>query len=217
MVARDLELVEWTGARYHVAHLSAARSAELVRAAKRRGLPVTCEVTPQHLTLTDDACAGYDTHTKCAPPLRTASDLAALKEALADGTIDCVATDHAPHSPVEKELEFDHAAFGMIGLETALPLVLRLVEEKVITLGRAIHLMTFGAARCFGLDREGVGRLQAGLVADVAVIDPARAWKVADLRSKSRNTPFTGWDVAGRAVLTMVGGKVVHDLDGVAQ
>src|SRR3954468_7359736 len=120
MVARDLEIVEWTGARYHVAHASTARTVALVRDARRRGLPVTCEVTPHHLTLTDAACAHYDTNAKCAPPLRTRGDIDALLVALADGTVDAVATDHAPHSLVEKELEFDHAAFGMIGLETAL-------------------------------------------------------------------------------------------------
>ena len=128
MVARDIELCALTGARYHVAHISSAESVRLVREAKRRGLPVTCEVTPHHLTLTDEACAGYDTSTKCNPPLRTAADVAALREALADGTIDAIATDHAPHSPVEKDVEFEQAAFGMIGLETALPLVLELVR-----------------------------------------------------------------------------------------
>jgi dihydroorotase len=130
MVARDLELVALTGARYHVAHISAAESVRLVREAKRRGLPVTCEVTPHHLTLTDDACATYDTHTKCNPPLRSAADVAALAEALADGTIDAIATDHAPHSAVEKEVEFEQAAFGVLGLETALPLCLEFVRKK---------------------------------------------------------------------------------------
>jgi dihydroorotase len=207
MVARDLELVAWTGARYHVAHLSTARSAALVRDAKRRGLPVTCEVTPHHLTLTDAACAEYDTHAKCAPPLRTAADLAALKEALADGTIDAIATDHAPHSPVEKELEFDHAAFGMVGLETALPLVLRLVEEKVVSLHRAIDLLTSSAARCFGLE---AGHLVEGGAADLTVIDPDRGYKLDALRSKSKNSPFLGWELRGQAILTLVEGRVVH-------
>ncbi len=216
MVARDLELVAWTGARYHVAHLSAARSAALVRDAKRRGLPVTCEVTPHHLTLTDEACAAYDTRCKCAPPLRSPADRGALLEALADGTIDVIATDHAPHSPVEKDLEFDDAAFGMIGLETALPLILRLVDDGVISLPRAVALFTASPARCFGLDREGVGRLAEGAPADVTVFDPGRAWTAsrAELRSKSLNTPFADRELRGRAVLTLVGGKVVHDLDG---
>src|SRR6478609_3522117 len=133
MVARDIELCALTGARYHVAHISSADSVRLVREAKRRGLPITCEVTPHHLTLTDEACAGYDTSTKCNPPLRAGADVTALREALADGTIDAVATDHAPHSRVEKDVEFEEAAFGMIGLETALPLLLDLVREGTLT------------------------------------------------------------------------------------
>ena len=133
MVARDIELCALTGARYHVAHVSSADSVRLIREAKRRGLPVTCEVTPHHLTLTDEACARYDTHAKCNPPLRAAADVEALRAALADGTIDAVATDHAPHSPVEKEVEFEQAAFGIIGLETAVPLVLDLVRAKLLT------------------------------------------------------------------------------------
>ena len=210
MVARDLELVAQSGARYHVAHLSTARSAALVREAKRRGLPVTCEVTPHHLTLSDEACLQYDTHTKCAPPLRGREDLEALKEALADGTVDAIATDHAPHSPVEKELEFDHAAFGMIGLETALPLVLRLVDDRVITLARAVELLTSSAARCFGLPG---GRLVEGGVADVTVIDLDRRRQLdaCGIRSKSKNSPFLGWELRGAAVMTFVGGRAIHD------
>ncbi len=133
MVARDLELVELTGARYHVAHVSSAESVRLVREAKRRGLPVTCEVTPHHLALTDEACAHYDTAAKCNPPLRAAADVEALLEGLRDGTIDAIATDHAPHSSVEKDVEFEQAAFGIIGLETALPLVLDFVRAGVLT------------------------------------------------------------------------------------
>jgi dihydroorotase len=212
MVARDLELCELTGARYHVAHMSTSRAAALVRDGKRRGLPVTCEVTPHHLTLTDEACATYDTHCKCAPPLRTAADVGALKEALADGTIDAIATDHAPHSRVEKELEFDHAAFGMIGLETALPLVLRLVEEGVISLGRAVALLTSSPAECFSLD---AGRLVVGGAADVTVFDPSRKWTVSpeSIRSKSKNTPFERWEMTGLVTLTFVGGRLCHDAD----
>ena len=213
MVARDLELVAWTGARYHVAHLSAARSAALVRDAKRRGLPVTCEATPHHLTLTDAACAHYDPYTKVMPPLREAADLAALHEALADGTIDAIATDHAPHSSVEKDVEFECAAPGMLGLETAVPLVLELVRRRIIGEARAIELLSAGPARTFGLDS---GRLVAGTLADVAVIDPARTFVLeADgLSSKSKNSPWLGKTMTGRAVLTLVGGTVVHDLDG---
>ncbi len=209
MVARDLELVEWTGARYHVAHMSTARSAGLVRDARRRGLPVTCEVTPHHLHLTDAACAHYDTNAKVAPPLRTSRDVDALREALADGTVDAIATDHAPHSPVEKELEFDLAAFGLVGLETALPLVLALVRDGVVPLARAISLLTDGPARCFGLD---AGRLAEGGVADLVVVDPEKTWTVSaeTLRSKSKNSPFLGREMRGAALYTFVGGKLVH-------
>jgi dihydroorotase len=212
-------LVEWTGARYHVAHVSTRRTIELVRDAKARGLPVTCEVTPHHFTLTDEACLSYDTATKVAPPLRTKGDIDAILAALADGTIDCIATDHAPHSEVEKEVEFDEAACGMLGLETAVPLTLELVEAGVITLARAIELMTSGPARLFGFHRTGVGSLGVGMPADVTVIDPARAWIVDRDRmlSRSRNTPFHGRAVKGAPVLTLVGGRVVHDLDGVAR
>ncbi len=217
MVARDLELVEWTGARYHVAHVSAARTVALVRDAKRRGLPVTCEVTPHHVALTDEACAGYDPRTKVMPPLRTAADVTALIEALADGVIDAIATDHAPHSLVEKELEFECAAPGMLGLETAVPLVFSLVEQGLLRLSRAIQLLTSGPARCFGLlDGRGAGCLAQGVPADVCVIDPARAWTLEPelLASKSKNTPFAGAAMRGRAVLTIMGGRITHDLDG---
>ena len=151
MVARDLEIVEWTGARYHVAHVSTARTVALVREAKRRGLPVTCEVTPHHLALTDDACAHYDTRTKVMPPLRTAADQEALLEGLGDGTIDCIATDHAPHSPVEKDVEFECAAPGMLGLETALPIILDFVRMGTLDDKRAIEALTAAPARSFGL------------------------------------------------------------------
>jgi dihydroorotase len=211
MVARDLEIVEWTGARYHVAHVSSARSVALVRDAKRRGLPVTCEVTPHHLTLTDEACAHYDSSTKVMPPLRTAVDRDALVEALADGTIDCIATDHAPHSLVEKSLEFECAAPGMLGLETAVPLTLDLVRAGRLTVARAIGLLTAGPAAAF---RLAGGSLGVGAVADVAVLDPSRRWVVQDLASKSRNTPWLGHSMTGRCVLTFVAGRCVFDLDG---
>jgi dihydroorotase len=210
MVARDLELVAWTGARYHVAHISTAASVRAVREAKKRGLPVTAEVTPHHLVLTDAACCGYDTSTKCAPPLRTEADIAALKEGLADGTIDCIATDHAPHAAQEKDLEFDQAAFGMLGLETALGLCMRLVDEKVLTLPQLVRKLTVGAARVFELP---AGTLARGAVADVTVFDPGRAWTVdrAQLKSKSRNTPFHGWELRGFVTHTIVGGRLVHE------
>jgi dihydroorotase len=216
MVARDIELCEWTGARYHVAHLSAARSVDLVREAKRRGLPVTCEVTPHHFTLTDEACAHYDTHTKVMPPLRTAADVAALLAGMADGTIDCIATDHAPHSDVEKEVEFDCAAPGMLGLETAVPLTMKLVRDRVITLVRAVELLTSGPARIFSLDAEGVGSLRPGAPADLAVLDLERRYHIDrdEQSSRSRNTPFHGMEVQGAAVLTLLGGAAVFDPEG---
>jgi len=211
MVARDLEIVEWTGARYHVAHASTARTVALVRDAKRRGLPVTCEVTPHHLALTDEACARYDTRTKVMPPLRTQADQEALLEALGDGTIDCIATDHAPHSPVEKDVEFECAAPGMLGLETALPIVLDFVRRGALDLTRALAALTVGPARAFGLT---AGALTGA--ADVTVIDPERAYVLSPdaLASKSKNSPFLGQSLAGRAVLTICGGRIAFDLDG---
>ena len=213
MVARDLEIVEWTGARYHVAHVSTARTVALVREAKRRGLPVTCEVTPHHLALSDEACAHYDTRTKVMPPLRTAADQEALLEGLGDGTIDCIATDHAPHSPVEKDVEFECAAPGMLGLETALPIILDFVRMGSLAQRRAIAALTGAPARAFGLSGGG---LAVGAVADVCVIDPERPVTISadELSSKSKNTPFLGQTLAGRAVLTLVEGRCVYDLDG---
>jgi len=210
MVARDLELVAWTGARYHVAHISTAAAVRAVREAKKRGLPVTAEVTPHHLTLTDVACCSYDTATKCAPPLRGEADRQAVREGLADGTIDCIATDHAPHATQEKQLEFDQAAFGMIGLETALGLGLKLVDEKLLTLPKLIERLTVGAARVFGLP---AGTLGKGAPADVTVLDLDTAYKVDPerFRSKSRNSPFRGWELRGRVTHTIVGGQVVFD------
>jgi dihydroorotase len=207
MVARDIELCALTGARYHVAHISAADSVRLVREAKRRGLPVTCEVTPHHFTLTDESCARYDSFTKCNPPLRTAADIAALREGLADGTIDAIATDHAPHSPVEKDLEFENAAFGMLGLETALPLALSLVREGVLS--PAALVARLSPARVFALPG---GTLASGIPADVTVIHPELAWTCAPerFRSKSKNSPFGGRSFQGKAVLTLVGGRIVH-------
>jgi dihydroorotase len=207
MVARDLELCALTGARYHVAHVSSAESVRLVREAKRRGLPVTCEVTPHHLTLTDEACGHYDTRTKCNPPLRSAADVEALREGLRDGTIDAVATDHAPHSPVEKDVEFEQAAFGMIGFETAVPLVLELVRRGVLTPSAFVTRLSSAPAAAFGLPG---GTLAEGKPADITVIDPDADWTCdADkLRSRSRNTPFSGRPMRGRAAMTLVAGKI---------
>lgn len=215
MVARDLEVCEWTGARYHVAHASTRRTVALLREAKRRGLPVSAEVTPHHLVLTETACAHYDTNAKVMPPLRTEADCAALLEALIDGTLDAVATDHAPHSPVEKQVEFECAAPGMLGLETALPILLGLHRDSggELSILRIISALTDGPARLFGL---AAGTLAVGAAADLTVIDPDRVNVVSTegLSSRSKNTPFLGRTLRGRAVLTVVGGRVVHDLDG---
>ena len=209
MVARDLELCALTGARYHVAHVSSADSVRLIAAAKQRGLPVSCEVTPHHLTLTDEACARYDTNAKCNPPLRGAADVEALRAALADGTIDAVATDHAPHSPVEKDVEFEQAAFGIIGFETAVPLVLDLVRSGALSPSAFVSRMSSTPAKLFGLPG---GTLADGAPADVTVIDPEVSWTMnpAELSSRSRNTPFGGRALRGRAVMTIVGGAIVH-------
>jgi len=206
MVARDLELVALTGARYHVAHVSCAETVRLVREAKRRGLPVTCEVTPHHLTLTDEACAGYDTSTRVNPPLRSEADVVAVRQALADGTIDAIATDHAPHSSVEKEVEFEQAASGMIGLETALPLCLELLDTAMTPMALFARMST-APARILGLPG---GTLALGSPADITVIDPQARWTCdsARFRSKSRNSPFVGRAMRGRAKLTLVNGNI---------
>ncbi|MEZ4405504.1 MAG: dihydroorotase [Polyangiales bacterium] len=209
IVARDLMLAELTGARYHLAHASTRGSAALLREAKSRGLRVSAEVTPHHLTLTDEAVLGYRTACKVNPPLREAEDREALIEALADGTLDCVATDHAPHAMMEKDTEFSQAALGMVGLETALPLLLSLVREGRVSRARLVDALTVAPARAFGFEPPS---LRAGAVADVVVIDPERAWAVDPkaFHSKGRNTPFAGWEVRGRVERTYVGGAEVH-------
>jgi len=215
MVARDLLLLEETGGRYHVAHLSTARSLRLVREARARGSAVTCEVTPHHLVLTDQAVieSGFDSRWKMNPPLRSDEDLEALLEGLADGTVDVIASDHAPHTGDEKALEFELAPFGVVGLETALPLCLdRLVRTGVVSLARLIDLMSCAPARVLGVPG---GTLAPGAPGDVTLIDPDREVEVsaARFRSKSRNTPFEGWRLRGAAAATVVGGRVVHRLD----
>lgn len=209
MVARDILLAEETGARLHLCHLSTARSVDLLRQARARGIPVTAEVTPHHLTLTLEAVDGYNTLAKINPPLGTAEDVAALKEGLRDGTIQVIATDHAPHTTEDKQREFDLAPSGIIGLETALSLVLQaLVFPGVISLSRALAAMTIWPARILGLDK---GTLRVGADADLVIIDLEREWTVDvnRYRSKSRNCPYHGRRMRGRAVLTMVGGRVV--------
>ena len=207
--ARDVMLAEFTGSRLHVAHVSTKGSVEIVRAAKKRGVKVTCEATPHHFTLTDEVVRGYDTNAKMNPPLRSAEDVAAVRQGLADGTIDVIATDHAPHHIDEKNVEFNVAMNGIVGLETALPLSLRLVAEGVLSLGDMLAKLTCAPARTLGIPR---GTLESGAPADVTIIDPERSWTVeaAKLNSKSKNTPFDGWEMKGVAVCTIVGGKVVH-------
>jgi dihydroorotase len=210
-VARDLLVAERTGGRLHVAHLSTARALDLVRRAKAAGLKVTCEVTPHHLVLTDEevAASAYSTRTKMNPPLREASDLAALVAGLADGTIDAIATDHAPHHADEKAVDFDSAPFGIVGLETAASVVFdRLVARGRLSLERFAELFSAGPAKAFGLPG---GTLAAGSPADLTLFDPERRWKVDPARfvSKSRSTPFAGWDLAGVPVATIVAGTVV--------
>ncbi len=210
MVARDILLAELTGAHIHIAHLSTAGAVRLVRDGKARGVRVTAEVTPHHLVLTEEAVRGYDPNTKMAPPLRTKRDVEALVEALADGTIDCVATDHAPHALAEKEGEFDHAAFGVVGLETAVAVLLdRLVKPGLLPLPTLVSRLSRDPARLLNLPG---GSLAPGAPADVTILDLERKTTVdpAKFRSKSRNTPFAGWMLTGAPWLTIVGGKAVR-------
>jgi dihydroorotase len=211
MVARDIVLAELTGAHVHIAHLSTAGAVRLVRDAKVRGVRVTAEVTPHHLLLTDEAVRSWDTNTKMAPPLRTKRDIEALVEALADGTVDCIATDHAPHAVADKEGEFDCAANGIIGLETALTLLYdRLVRPGVLALPTFVARLSRDPARLLGLPG---GTLTVGAAADVTLIDPDAAVTIDPARfaSKSRNTPFGGWKATGGPWKTIVGGKVVWE------
>jgi dihydroorotase len=212
MLERDVMLNRGVGARYHAQHLSAAGSAEIIRRARAAGQPVSGEASPHHLLLTDQACDGYNTEAKMNPPLRTQKDVQALREAVADGTIDVLATDHAPHTAAEKARDFANAPFGIVGLETALPLYAEaLVATGAIGWPRLVALLTIQPARLLGLDGTGLGTLRIGAAADVTVIDPGAAWTIdpADFRSRSRNTPFAGRRVTGRAVRTFVGGRQV--------
>lgn len=211
MIARDLILAELTGGRLHIQHVSTRRGVEMIRDAKARGVRVTAEATPHHFTLTDEAVGDYRTDAKMNPPLRSAEDREAVRQGVADGTLDVIATDHAPHHYDEKEQAFEDAPFGIVGLETALGLtVTELVEKGVLTLPQMIERMSLAPARAMGLPG---GILAEGSPADVTVFDPAAEWTVDPERfvSKSRNTPFAGWTLRGCAVLTIVGGRIVHD------
>src|SRR5687767_7395546 len=213
MVERDVSLAGLTGSHVHIAHMSARESLRAVRAGKERGVRVTCEVAPHHFTLTDEALAGpikYDTNLKMNPPLREAADRDAMLEGIVDGTVDVIATDHAPHHADEKMVEFDRAPFGITGLETAIPLVFeRLVHPGRITVARAIELLSTNAARVLNLPG---GSLSDSAPADVVVIDPDRRVTVDASRqaSKSKNTPFHGWELRGAVAYTLVGGRIVH-------
>lgn len=209
-VIRDCVLANLTSAAVHIAHLSTKGSVEAVRRAKELGLRVTCEVAPHHWSLTDKAVADYDTNTKMSPPLRSQDHIDALLEGLSDGTIDAIATDHAPHHTDEKNLEFDRAPFGITGLETAVGLAFDLVQKGVIDLQRLVELCSTNPARIFGFaDR---GSFAAGAQADVTILDPACEWTfdVSKSKSKSRNTPFNGRRMTGAAVATIVGGRLVY-------
>jgi dihydroorotase len=209
--ARDCLLAELTGARVHLAHVSTIGAIEIVRRAKEAGLRLTCEVTPHHWSLTDEAVQNYDTNTKMSPPLRGRDHLEAILVGLRDGTIDAIATDHAPHHADEKALEYDDAPFGITGLETAVGLAFeKLVQPGIISLQRMVELFSLNPARIFEL--KGRGELRPGAHADITILDPELNWTfdVAKSKSRSRNTPFNGWSFRGAAVSTIVGGRIVH-------
>lgn len=211
IVARDIELAHYLKTRVHLAHMSLKRSVELIRFAKSQGIKVTAEACPHHFTLTDEAVAGFDTSTKVNPPLRSADDVAAIREALKDGTIDCIVTDHAPHTKEDKETGFDNAPFGMIGLETSVGLTMtELVHKKVLTLEQMAERMSSAPARVAGLENK--GRIAEGMDADITIIDPEKEWevRVEDFWSKSKNSPFIGRKLKGRVETTICGGKVTY-------
>jgi dihydroorotase len=212
--ARDVLLAETTGAKIHIAHISTRGAIEAVRSAKAKGLSVTCEVAPHHFSLTDESVEGYDTNTKMSPPLRSREHLEAVLAAVRDGTIDAIATDHAPHHADEKNLEFDRAPFGITGLETAVGLAFeKLVHTGLLSLPRMVEMFSTNPARIFNLKNRGT--LKAGSIADVTILDPDLKWtyKVSETKSKSKNSPFDGWSFTGAPVATVVGGKIVYRRD----
>ncbi len=226
-MSRDIALAETAGAHVHIAHVSTRAAVDAVRRAKARGVRVTAEATPHHLTLTDEIVAFgalggeelvYDTNAKVNPPLRSHDDVDACVAGLADGTIDCIATDHAPHAIVEKLCEFDDAAFGISGLETAFGLCMRLVQAKRIDLPALIERLTLGPVRALGLDRHvpGIGALAVGAPADIVLLDADAEWIVEPERfaSKGKNTPLGGVTLKGAVVATIAGGRIVHDAVG---
>jgi len=211
MVARDIEIARFTGGRLHIAHVSCAESVEMVRRAKAEGVKVTAECCPHHFTLTEEAVMRYDPNTKVNPPLRTPADITALKQGLADGTIDCIVTDHAPHAEAEKDVEYDNAPFGIIGLETAVGLsISELVDTGVLNIGQLIEKMTVNPAQILKLNR---GHLTCGAIADITVIAPKQSWPVErdTFLSKSKNSPFIGKTLNGKVMLTVVAGRIVYN------
>ena len=212
-VFRDIELARLTEARLHIAHVSTARSVEIIRRAKAEGVRVTAETAPHYFSLTEEAVRGFNTNAKMCPPLRTSADMAAIQVGLADDTLDCIATDHAPHSILEKEVEFNQAANGIIGLETAVGLSLELVQGGVLTLSQLVAKLSTNPARILGVPG---GSLQLGAPADITVLDPNHAWTVdvRQFKSKSRNSPFDGRQMTGRAVMTIVGGEIKYREQG---
>ncbi|OQX19890.1 MAG: dihydroorotase [Desulfobulbaceae bacterium A2] len=211
MVYREIALAEEIGLPVHLAHVSTAMATGLIREAKQRGVRVTAETAPHYFTLTDEAVSGYDTNAKMNPPLRSVVDREAIRQGLADGTFDAIATDHAPHSPLEKELEFDRAANGIIGLESSLSLSLELVRQGIIDARRLVELLSCNPARILGVSG---GSLGPGAAADITIIDPEREYvfTVDCVKSKSRNTPFFNRSLRGRAVLTLLAGRTTHSL-----
>ena len=209
MVARDVFLARMTGCQVHFQHLSTAGAVEIIRWAKKKNIRVTCEVAPHHFTLTDEDIGQYDTNCKVSPPLRSRSDRAALIKGMTDGAIDAIATDHAPHGILLKQIEFDKAANGIIGLETALGLTLRLVRSGKISLSRAIEMLTYQPARILNLD---AGTLKPGKPADICIFAPDQTmvYNLERIRSKSKNSPFIGWELPGVVKYTLVDGRVVH-------
>lgn len=207
-VARDIQLADLTGGRLHFCHISSRRSLELIRHAKKQGSKVTAETCPHYFHLTDESVLHYNTYAKMNPPLRTGEDVRAIKDALKDGTLDAISTDHAPHTENEKDVEFDQAPFGIIGLETSLPLSLKLVEEKVLDMKGLVTKMSLAPAEILKIDR---GHLSEGAVADVTVFDPGAEWTVEKekLESKSKNSPFLGWKMKGRATDVFCEGRQV--------
>ncbi|MBU1405785.1 MAG: dihydroorotase [Proteobacteria bacterium] len=207
MVYRDLALAEFTGRPIHIAHVSTRESLALIRRAKEKGVAVTAETAPHYFTLTETAVDGYNTLAKMNPPLRTEADVAAVREALRDGTLDAIATDHAPHGELDKDREFDLAANGIIGLETAVPLTLQLVRENRLDARRMVELLSVNPARILGVPG---GTLSVGAMADIAVIDPEKKFVFTEesIQSKSRNSPFLGWQLQGKAVLTIMAGRI---------